>query len=498
MLMTANSPRNESGALFADGHERALTMPGRGVSAVILRGHRMVGAGRAAVVNAIHTGGLVSMAETAGPSLAGHAYWLKADQLFQAQIHAALERPSCGVAVFAVDLPGLLEIAETYGEAAQQTLLETIAWRLERLAGPEAVTRTAAVRFALLLRGVLPQDVPLIVERIQAAVCGRQAGVGHGVVIVGTPTVGVAIAAPRKPGQGDALPDLMRHAELALQHAALDRPGSYRVYSAALDTVLRCRTVLRQALLRAIDRREFRLAYQPVIDLQRNTTVGLEALIRWDTPPSGISADPGTFIQAAEETGLIVPIGAQVLEIAIGQIRRWKQGGCPAPRVAVNVAGQQLRDFGFMHSVVSALDAAGLPPSVLELELTERTLIDSAPNTIRMLEHLQATGVEIAVDDFGTGYSSLRYLHDLPVSKLKIDRSFITHIADGGRQAVLVEAMIGLAGTLGLKVVAEGIETEEQFAILRAKGCQGGQGYLFSPALRAEDAHHSFRQSWKV
>jgi EAL domain-containing protein (putative c-di-GMP-specific phosphodiesterase class I) len=148
--------------------------------------------------------------------------------------------------------------------------------------------------------------------------------------------------------------------------------------------------------------------------------------------------------------------------------------------------------------VLRTLAGAGLPPSALELELTERTLIDSAPNTIRLLEHLQTVGVELAVDDFGTGYSSLRYLQELPISKLKIDRSFIGDLGSGGRQGALVDAMIGLAANLDLKVVAEGIETAEQCAILRRKGCQSGQGYLFSPALAAEHAHHCFSQIWTV
>ena len=429
------------------------------------------------------------------------ASWSDADRQFHASVSVGLEQPSCGLGVFVVDLPGLLEIAETYGERARQALLQKIEWRLQSLFGAECVARTAMMRFSLLLQGVLEQDIPAIVDRIQSAVCGRQSGVGSGVVIVGLPTVGVALTGKldgRGAGQGLAVTDLIRHAELALQQAVSDRPGAYRIYGAAMDAALRDRTLLRQALLRAIDRQEFRMAYQPIVDLQTLATVGLEGLIRWHTPPLGISSDPGTFIQAAEETGLIVPIGAQVLNMAALQMRRWIHRDFPPPRVAVNVSGQQLQDPNFANLVLKTLERAGLPPSCLELELTERTLVDSSPNIIRMLEFLRNTGIEFAVDDFGTGYSSLRYLQELPIAKLKIDRSFITLIADGGRQVALVDAMLGLAANLQLKVVAEGIETEQQLGILRSKGCQSGQGYLFSPALPAEDAHHCFKQSWDM
>jgi EAL domain-containing protein (putative c-di-GMP-specific phosphodiesterase class I)/GGDEF domain-containing protein len=429
------------------------------------------------------------------------ASWTDADRQFHASVSIGLETPSCGIGVFVVDLPGLLEIAETYGDRARQALLQKIEWRLQSLFGTDAVARTAVMRFSLLLQGVLEQDVASVVERIQAAVCGRQSSVGAGVVIVGLPTVGVALTGKldgQTRNQPVAVADLIRHAELALQQAVSDRPGTYRLYSVAMDAALRDRTQLRQALLRAIDRQEFRLAYQPIVDLQTQATVGLEALIRWHAPPLGISADPGTFIQAAEETGLIVPIGAQVLNMAASQMRRWTHRGFPPPRVAVNVSGLQLQDPNFASFVLKTLEGSGLAPSNLELELTERTLVDSSPNTIRMLEYMRNTGIEFAVDDFGTGYSSLRYLQELPIAKLKIDRSFITSIGEGGRQVALVDAMLGLAANLDLKVVAEGIETEQQMSILRGKGCQSGQGYLFSPALPAEDAHRCFMQSWDV
>ncbi len=446
--------------------------------------------------------GLTAPAAAPWPPAAKAASVIEPARHFTALACAAFDQPTCGIGVFVVDLPGLLEIAETYGEPAREVLLTKIEWRLQRLFGSSAVARTAAMRFSLVLQGVLEQDVPPIVERIQTAVSDRRSG--SGLMIVGIPTVGVAISGPtdgRLLSAADrqaTASGLVRRAELALQQAQADHPGTYRLYCPELEAALRDRTLLRQALLRAIDRHEFHMAYQPIVDLGTCQTVGLEALIRWHTPPAGISADPGTFIQAAEETGLILPIGGQILAMTTAQIRRWRHRGYLTPRVAINVSGQQLRDRGFYGGVMQELNAAGLKPSAIELELTERTLVDCSPDTIRMLEQLRAIGMEIAVDDFGTGYSSLRYLQDLPISKLKIDRSFISKIGTAARQSALVDAMIGLSAGLGLKVVAEGIETEDQLAILRARGCQAGQGYLFSPPLAVDQAHHCFNQSWAV
>jgi EAL domain-containing protein (putative c-di-GMP-specific phosphodiesterase class I)/GGDEF domain-containing protein len=431
----------------------------------------------------------------------GTAGWPEAGDGFVILVRDALDRTGSSVGVFLVDLPGLLEITEIYGDAAKQALLESIGWRLRRLLGFAPAARISGLRMLLLLQDTLEEDIPTIAERIQAAVAGPQHGVG--VVIVGTPAVGVAMAT-LAPGSADirsrteAAAALIRQAELALQQAVRDRPGSYRVYNGAFDLALRDSTVLRQALLRAIERHEFGLVYQPVIDLQRNITTGLEALIRWDAGPGGASAGPEKFISVAEETGLIVPIGTQMLAMATSQIQAWGRRGWNPPRMAVNVSGQQLSDPGFLALLLCSLKDAGLHPRAIELELTERTLVDSSPNTIRMLEHLRSLGIGLAVDDFGTGYSSLRYLHDLPVSKLKIDRSFVGALVSGGREVALVDAVIGLARSLALEVVAEGIETVQQLAILRQKGCNGGQGYLFSPPLAAEAAAYSFDQSWIV
>ena len=267
------------------------------------------------------------------------------DQAFRAAVASALGKAGSSAGVFVVELPGLLEIAETFGEEARHLLLAKVEWRLQHLFGSSAVARTAATRFSLLAQGVLSQDVSGVVARIQRAVTGRQGGGDAGVVIVGTPTVGVALAdlAAAPPGDRPACElfaaNLIRRAGLALLAAQAERQGSYRIYCPAFEAAVRDSTLLRQALLLAIEGREFRLAYQPIVDLGTGRTVGLEALIRWPTPPAGVSASPARVIEAAEETGLIVPIGAQVLAQAAAQMRSWVSMGHPLPPVAVNVAG---------------------------------------------------------------------------------------------------------------------------------------------------------------
>jgi len=404
--------------------------------------------------------------------------------------------------IFAVDLPGVLEIAETYGNAARQTLLQRAYARLCHMFGAEAVGSDRELRFVLLVKGITAQDAPGVAERIQDALRFRRDDTD--VVMVGAPTIGAAMQV-RGHGPGAAPPsaieeadDLIRRAQLALHQAFRERPGSFRLYNTAFDTELRRSTVLRQALRKACDESAFRIEYQPIIDLRRNTTIGLEALIRWDAPEGGLSDGPAHFISVAEETGLIIPIGAQILDGAMRQAQDWRQQGRRPPCISVNVSAHQLRDAGFLDTVVTALGKHGMTPAALELELTERTLIDSTPDTIRMLEHLRQMGIAISVDDFGTGYSSLRYLQELPISKFKIDRIFISRLEDGARERALVDAMIRLAASFELTVVAEGIETAGQLAILRRQECLAGQGFLFSQPLRPADVTATFGQSWAM
>jgi EAL domain-containing protein (putative c-di-GMP-specific phosphodiesterase class I) len=244
----------------------------------------------------------------------------------------------------------------------------------------------------------------------------------------------------------------------------------------------------------ALDRGEFALVYQPQMDLATGAVIGLEALIRWQQPTLGL-VPPDKFIRIAENSGLIVPIGEWVLRTACSQIRRWQDEGLPAVRIAVNVSAVQFRQDGFPELIRNVLRETGLAPKYLELELTESLLLTNADVVFSVLQELNEMGLNLSIDDFGTGYSSLSYLKQFRVNKLKIDRTFIRDIALDSDDAAITTAIISMAKSLNLKVIAEGVETEEQMSFLRLHHCDEIQGYYFSKPLSAEDAEKTLRCS---
>jgi EAL domain-containing protein (putative c-di-GMP-specific phosphodiesterase class I) len=294
--------------------------------------------------------------------------------------------------------------------------------------------------------------------------------------------VGVAISADAQ----DA-PDLLRQADLALYLAKSEGKHQWRRYNAGLHTALLHRLELRAALERAVTDEAFLLHFQPIVDLADGSAVGFEALLRWDHPERGAVA-PGEFIEVAEASGLIVPIGTWVLRTAVAAAAGWRRtwpGG--TPYVSVNVSARQFRAPGFVDGVRAALADAALPPAGLLLEITESLLVRDDERVWGDLAALQALGVRVAIDDFGTGYSSLSYLRQMPVDVLKIDRSFVRTMAASPQQAALVDGIVRLAHTLGLAVVAEGVEEQAQAELLRAMGCRQAQGFLFArPAPAGE------------
>ncbi|MEY2458550.1 MAG: hypothetical protein QOG30_380, partial [Acidimicrobiaceae bacterium] len=235
----------------------------------------------------------------------------------------------------------------------------------------------------------------------------------------------------------------------------------------------------------ALSRSELRLVYQPVVDLESGSTVGTEALLRWDHPALG-AVSPLMFIPIAEETGLIMSIGEFALDQACRQAAAWREQGLAA-RVSVNVSGQQISDSEFAALVTRVLASTALPSDLLCLELTESVLMSDATRTIDSLTELKGLGVTLSIDDFGTGYSSLAYLQQFPVDELKIDRAFINDLTVRPDQRTLVAAMVAMGKALGMKIVAEGVETTAQLAVLRELGCNLGQGYLFAPPQPAAD-----------
>jgi EAL domain-containing protein (putative c-di-GMP-specific phosphodiesterase class I) len=266
-----------------------------------------------------------------------------------------------------------------------------------------------------------------------------------------------------------------------MQRAKAGGRAGFRFHQPSHDADLRARMQLDHAMRQALAANRFRLAYQPQIDIASGAIVGAEALIRWRDPEFG-EVSPAKFIAVAEETGFIIAIGDWVLGQAVRQAAAWRSRGMPLP-VAVNVSALQFQQVDFVERVAAALHAADLPGSLLELELTESILVRDAGDALQRLHALAELGVRLAIDDFGTGYSSLAYLKRFPIEKLKIDRSFIRGVPADDSDAGIVHAIIQMARALGLKVIAEGVETESQRQYLAHEGCDQFQGFLFAPAL---------------
>jgi predicted signal transduction protein with EAL and GGDEF domain len=300
---------------------------------------------------------------------------------------------------------------------------------------------------------------PMLVE-------GRQTTVGA--------SVGIAVA----PTDGLDAETLMKNADLALYRAKSEGRGNYHFFEKGMDQALQNRRFLEQGLKGGLARGEFRLVYQPLIDLEENRICCLEALLRWDHPERGL-VPPSDFVPIAEETGIIVPIGEWVLREACMAASKWPEN----VRIAVNLSPVQFKNRALVNQVTSALHEAGLDPSRLELEITESLLLANTELTLEMLHRLRALGVRISMDDFGTGYSSLSYLRAFPFDKIKIDRSFMTGLSPREDNMAIIKAVIGLGKSLGMSTTAEGIETEDQLAAVREQGCNEVQGFLFSPPL---------------
>jgi len=297
-----------------------------------------------------------------------------------------------------------------------------------------------------------------------------------------TSSIGVALSTPEYVDPEE----ILRHADVAMYRAKKLGKGRYEVFDRTTSKRLERQSQIETDLSRAVERAELFLEYQPIVALETGRIAGFEALLRWQHPTLGMVAPPD-FITVAEATGAIVPIGEWVLEESCRQTREW-QKSCPQNPplyISVNLSVKQFTQPNLVEQVAIALHNAGLDPSGLKLEITESMLM-SADSAIRMLSQLHALGVGISIDDFGTGYSSLSYLHRLPISNLKIDRSFVISMSANRESFEIVRTIITLAQSLNLTIVAEGIETNEQLQMLRDLNCQYGQGHFFSKALKVE------------
>ncbi len=398
---------------------------------------------------------------------------LLGDRTLQAIAHA--RRGGRPAALLVLNLDRFKLVNESYGHGAGDALLKMVADRLRGVVREgDTVARLGADTFAVLATDLArPDDVLAVVRKIQEAMrpsFGLERRDLHMTVSLGASTY---------PRDGEEFDILVRNAEAAMHRVKAAGRNGFQFYAAAMTRQATDRVELENELRVALGRKELEIQYQPQLALSDGRIVGVEALIRWQHRERGW-IPPVQFIPVAEDCDLIHPLGEFALVEGCRQVGVWDKAGLAELRLAVNVSAQQFRSSGFVEAVTRALRTTDLEPHRLELELTESVLVDNREDAILILKRLKALGVQIAVDDFGTGYSSLSYLSQLPIDCLKIDRSFVNRVHERGHDAAIAQAVISLGHSLGMRVVAEGIETVEQLGFLRTHECDEGQGYLLS------------------
>jgi diguanylate cyclase (GGDEF)-like protein/PAS domain S-box-containing protein len=401
--------------------------------------------------------------------------------LFNDRLHHSLDlaaRQQTALAVVFIDLDRFKHINDSMGHAAGDDLLRQLGSRLRKVIRTnDTIAHLSGDEFVVLLEDVgTAQNVTLVIHKLLNAF--KQPFQLQNQAIYITASIGISLF----PDDGQDASTLLRNADTAMYQAKEEGRNTYRFYTQEMMTITFEQMLLENALRKALVRQEFHLVYQPQVDLQSGQVVGLEALLRWHHDELGV-VSPAQFIPLAEQSGLIRDIGAWVLRRACHQGRIWLDQGFRFGRIAVNIAGPQIRHNGLLQVVQSALQESGLPPAYLELEVTEGFIMERAMGSIEQLATLRDMGIQISIDDFGTGYSSLSYLKQLPIEKLKIDRSFVRDIPQDSNDMAIAEAIIALGQALNLRVIAEGVETQAQIDFLRSKGCHECQGYFFSQPL---------------
>ena len=387
------------------------------------------------------------------------------------------------VAVLFLDLDHFKRINDTLGHNLGDLFLKAVAERLKGCVREgDTVARMGGDEFTVVLADIAEtRDVPKIAQKVLDAFSKPFRVDGH--ELFTTTSVGISLY----PNDGDNAEVLLKNADAAMYRAKEEGRNNYQHFSPAMNVRALEHLALENNLRYALEREELLLHYQPQVDLKTGRVIGMEALLRWQHPDLGL-VSPAQFISLAEETGLIVPIGEWVLRTACAQNKAWQEAGLSPVRVSVNLSGRQFFQKNLFEMISRVIRETGLDPNSLELELTESFLMKKAESNIATLRELSAMMVRLSIDDFGTGYSSLSYLKHFPIHSLKIDQSFVRDITTDPDDAVIVTAIVTLAHSLCLKVIAEGVETKEQLEFLRSLQCDVMQGYLFSRPLPAEEA----------
>jgi diguanylate cyclase (GGDEF)-like protein len=412
---------------------------------------------------------------------------LLCDRVAQAQAQA--HRMQSRVALMFLDLDRFKTINDSLGHPVGDALLKEV---VERLKGcvreSDTISRQGGDEFIILLNDVRDGEA---IARVADKIHQRMADP----IVLGSHTlstsfsIGIAIY----PDDGSDFDTLLQKADTAMYHAKEAGRNSHRFFTEQMNRQVVEHLSLETSLRRALENKEFVLHYQPQMDLGEGRIIGVEALIRWNSPEHGLIS-PARFIPVAEDSGLIVPIGAWVLSEACRQARAWQDAGLPPIVVAVNLSAVQFKRPELVNTVINALVLSDLDSQWLELELTESILIQDAEATLDTVRRLKSLGIKLSVDDFGTGYSSLTYLKRFAVDKLKIDQSFVRDLVTDSDDAAIVRAIIQMARSLKLKTIAEGVETEEQANRLRLSHCDEIQGYWFAKPMPAAEMEEFLRQ----
>ena len=393
---------------------------------------------------------------------------------------ARARRQGTSFAVCFIDLDRFKSINDTLGHDAGDKLLKGMATRLRgAVRDSDLVARLGGDEFVVLLDGdASAAALSAVAHKLLAAIGEPMTIEGCSFLVTGSVGIGLY------PVDGEDAATLLKHADAAMYLAKDRGKNNVQFYTSDLADMAARQFELESALRLALTRNELLLYFQPRIDIASGRMLGVEALVRWAHPTRGLVM-PGDFIPLAEERGLIVPLGRWVIRAACRQIHDWRRAGLVAPRVAVNVSARQFVSDCLIDDLVDALALHGVPPSGLEVELTESVLMADPERANQVLQQLHAMGIRIAIDDFGTGYSSLSYLKRFPAQTVKIDRSFISGLPSDGDDVAITQAVIAMAHSLGLHVVAEGVETAEQLALLSKLGCDEAQGYLLGRPMPA-------------